>query len=148
MGFQSDPNSYRGAVLLHTSLARHAGASGCWWSFLLGSQSWAPCSPVCYLKRMGLAVQMKNERDVATSTPCVCVYALPSGGSQHWCWQGSVVQILLALTFSTVSAKGKLRMLSIRLAQPWTSSGFLLMHVGSGKRLLVLPRKALHWRKR
>lgn len=26
--------------------------------------------------------------------------------------------------------------------------GFLLIHVGSGKSLLVLPRKVLHWRER
>lgn len=63
--------------------------------------------------RTGLTVHVQNGSGVAAGPPCTCVHALPSGDLHLWGWGGSVAQILLALILLTVSAKRKLRMLSI-----------------------------------
>lgn len=101
-------NSYRGGCLLSTS-ARLTEAWGCWWFFHLARQS------PCHAEAWGLGLHVQNESAVAATA--LCVYLCTATGRLTVLrWQGSVIQMLLALMFPSSIAKRKLRMLLIRLA--------------------------------
>lgn len=88
-------------------------------------------------------MHMQNGRGVASRTPHACLCAAHSSSTAaDRCADALGAAVLHCLCQE--EAQDAIDPSGIAV----NKLGFLLIHVGSGKSLLVLPRKVLHWRER